>query len=118
MICLNIEILICHFFYKFEEQIYSSLVFDFQLINSLSEEPMIDACKNNYQFLGSLNYCKCFYPMMFQDEDFLKFSKDILESQISNKFNAVEDNCLIRDCATQSKKLLKYVQKNLKKLNK
>ncbi len=106
------------FFYKFEEQIYSSLTFDFQLINSLSEEPMFDECMNNYKFLGSLNYFKCFYPMMFQDDCFLEFANGILKFQSINKFNIDDENCLIRNCSIQNKKLLKYVQKSLKDLKK
>lgn len=104
------------FFYSFEDKIYHSLDFDFKLIHSFSEQSMIDVCKNNYQFLGSLNYFKYNYPMMFQDECFLKFSKDILEFHIANKINVPSGNCLISNCVKQNRKLLKYVNTNLTNL--
>lgn len=106
------------FFYSFEDKIYRALDFDFKLIHSLSEKPIIDACKNNYQFLGSLNYFKYNYPMMFQDKCFLEFSKNILEFHTANKFNVRGGNCLISNCAKQNRKLLKYVKTNLAKLKK
>ena len=81
------------------------------MLNNLFNE-----CLNNYQLFSSINYFKLAYPMMFLDDCFLEFSKDILELQSANKFNIVGGNCLIENCAKQNRKLLKHVKENLKKL--
>ncbi|MCI9434619.1 MAG: hypothetical protein HFI86_05060 [Bacilli bacterium] len=104
-----------------QEQLYDSIAFDFKLISSLpklEDNPKLiyDECLNNYKLFASLNYFKLEYPDIFNDKSFLKFVRDITESQSIENHESNNENCLFADFYVENQKTLNYVNRRLKRL--
>ncbi|MCI8778253.1 MAG: hypothetical protein HFI87_03795 [Bacilli bacterium] len=104
-----------------KEQLYDSIAFDFKLISSLpklEDNPKLiyDECLNNYKLFASLNYFKLEYPDIFNDKSFLKFVRDITESQSIENHESNNENCLFADFYVENQKTLNYVNRRLKRL--
>ena len=104
-----------------KEQLYDSIAFDFKLISSLPKlednlKLIYDECLNNYKLFASLNYFKLEYPDIFNDKSFLKFVRDITESQSIENHELNNENCLFADFYVENRKTLNYVNRGLKRL--
>lgn len=104
-----------------KEQLYDSIAFDFKLISSLpkledNSKLIYDECLNNYKLFASLNYFKLEYPDIFNDKSFLKFVRDITESQSIENHELNNENCLFADFYVENRKTLNYVNRGLKRL--
>lgn len=104
-----------------QEQLYDSIAFDFKLISSLpklEDNPKLiyNECLNNYKLFASLNYFKLEYPDIFNDKSFLKFVRDITESQSIENHELNNENCLFDDFYGENRKTLNYVSRELKRL--
>lgn len=104
-----------------KEQLYNSIVFDFNLISALEKldgycGSIYDECLYNYQLFASINYFKFGYPYMLNDKTFLSFIKQVTKLQNMEKKDINNDNCLFADFYKINKKTLKYVNKELRHL--
>lgn len=84
----------------------------------LEDNPKLiyNECLNNYKLFASLNYFKLEYPDIFNDKSFLKFVRDITESQSIENHELNNENCLFDDFYGENRKTLNYVSRELKRL--
>ena len=105
------------FLKQIEDKIYESFDFDFNLIYNLSTLPNNDelfySCINNYNFLASLNYIRCNYPIILEDKLFLYFALNVLSYNKYHKSPSLENN-VFGDFESQNAYILKYLSKKVK----
>lgn len=109
------------FLINYKEQIYDSITFDFRLISAFgdlgaSDDNIFEDCLNSYKLFASINYFKLAYFGLFNDITFLALIKSIAQFNASKELQIFEQNCLFDNFKEENDKLLKYINKKLKKI--
>ena len=103
---------------KVEDKVYESFEFDFNLIFALNTLPnnaeLFNKCINNHNFLSSINYFKCHYPVILNDEMFLYFTLNVLEFNKKNLQCNEHYSNIFGDFDSQNESVLKYIKQKVK----